>query len=104
MSTDISNGKGAIVVVTATAALHLVVPAIGSTGGHLSAVQLRAWNVGDQTIYISVNTTAAKFDADTAIPIPSGERFDYNNSRKPIKKFVVACASGESSQLHWGAF
>ena len=102
MSTDITNGKGGIVSVTATPTEISIVPAPGNDGSHKSATTLKVWNEGVNTVYVVVNCAAADYSESDAVPIPPGG--DWWFVGQPIKKLVLACASGETSTAHYGAY
>jgi len=100
MATTVENGKGGVVSVTATESLIRIVPAPGTDGHFRSAMTLKVWNTGSNTVYATVNEET-QTEAD-AIPIPSGESFWFVG--QPIKKLILACTTGETSTANYGAY
>ena len=90
--TDITNGKGAILSVTSSAQKVEIVPAPGTAGSQKSAVTLEISNDGAETIYCVVNCEVADYVQATAIPILVDKSICL--IAQPIKKFVIASASG----------
>lgn len=105
MATDVSNGKGGIISVTDVAQEILIVPRPSNGGGNNEyAKTLKVWNTGTATVYASVNEEDGDFVEGSAIPIPADSDFWFVGGRKPIKRLVLKCASGESSTANYGAF
>ena len=109
MATDITNGKGGVVSVTATAQLIAIVPATGTAGNHKNALTVKVSNEGASTIYAVVNCNAtdqsdgAPFYVEaSAVPIAPDKDFWFVG--QPIKKLVLACATGETSTANYGAY
>ena len=109
MATSVTNGKGGVLSVTDTAQ-EVSIVSLPAKGVHnKDAMTLKIWNAGSNTVYAAVNCLAADastgepfYAESTAIPIPAGESFWFVG--QPIKKFVVACTSGETSTANYGAF
>ena len=111
MATDISNGKGSVISVTATPQKIEIIPAIGVAGGQKSASYCKVFNTGASTVYAVINADAtdqstgkAFYVEASAIPIPPGESFPFLSFGTPIKELVLACATGETSTANYGAF
>lgn len=102
MATDVTQGKGGVVSVSDTAQLISIVPAQGTDGSQKSAMTVKVWNVGGSTVYAIVNAEASDYVEASAIPIPAGESFWFVG--QPMKKLVLACASGETSTANYGAY
>lgn len=102
MATDITNGKGGEVSVTDTAQLISIVPAVGTDGNRKSALTVKVSNEGSSTIYAIVNAEAADYVEASAVPIAPDKDFWFVG--QPVKKLVLACASGETSTANWGAY
>lgn len=102
---DVTNGKGGVVAVTDTAQLIEIVPSPSNGGGNNEyANTLKVWNTGGSTVYAQVGLAASDFVEANAVPIPADGDFWFVTGRKPIKKLVLKCASGESSTANYGAF
>lgn len=101
MATDITNGKGGSIIVSETPAQTLIVPALGTDGGHKTARHLKLWNEGDNTVYVVTNAAVADYAEANAVAIPAGKDFEF--WANPMRHFVAACATGETSTLNWGA-
>jgi hypothetical protein len=109
MATDVTNGKGGIIDVTATAQLINIVPVVGTDGHRKSAMTVKVSNEGSTTIYAVVNADASDqgeggafyVEAD-AIPIAPDKDFWFVG--QPIKKLVLACATGDTSTANYGAY
>jgi hypothetical protein len=99
---DVTNGKGAIISVTDTAQLIAIVPVPGVDGHLKSAMTLKVWNTGSSTVYAIVNAELSDYTESVAVPIPAGEDFPFIG--QPMKKLILACASGETSTAHYGAY
>lgn len=99
---DVEHGKGAIVSVTDTAQLIAIVPAVGVDGNRKSAMTLKLWNTGGSTVYAIVNAELTDYVEANAVPVPAGESFPFIG--QPMKKLILACASGETSTAHYGAY
>lgn len=111
MATSIKNGKGGVISVTSTPQRILVVPELPADGSHLSARYVKFNNVGASTAYVAINTQATDqsdggsfYVESTAIPIGSLDDFLALGYGKPIKSFVIACATGETTTVNYGAF
>ena len=102
MATTVTNGKGGAVSVTSTAQLISIVPAPGTDGHRKSAMTLKVWNVGASTVYAIVNADLADYVEASAIPIAAGESFWFVG--QPIKKLVLATATGDTSTANYGAY
>jgi len=99
---DVTNGKGAIVSVTDTAQLIAITPVPGTDGHRKSAMTLKVWNTGANTIYAIVNAELSDYTEADAIPIPPFGDFPFIG--QPMKKLILACTSGETSTAHYGAY
>ena len=106
MATDVSNGKGGVIDVTATAQQILIVPLPTNGGGNNEyAKSLKVWNTGTtNVVYAAVNQDDGDFTEATAVPIPPESDFWFVGGRKPIKSLVLKCATGETSTANYGAF
>jgi hypothetical protein len=102
MSTSVTNGIGAIIAVTDTAQLIEIVPAVGVDGSHKSAMTLKVWNTGANTVYAVVNAELTDYAEGSAIPIPPDSSFPFVG--QPMKKLILACATGETSTANFGAY
>ena len=107
--TDITNGKGGIISVTATPQKIAISPASGTDGSFKSAMTLQVRNQGASTVYAVVNCNASDqsdgapfYSESAAIPIAADD--DQWFVAQPIKTLVVACATGETATIHYGAF
>jgi hypothetical protein len=100
---DVTNGKGGVLAVDDTATKYTIDP-VASNGGGTSktAMTLKFWNEGASTIFVIVNAELADYAEADAVPIPSGKSFWFYG--QPMKKFVIACASGETSTANFGAY
>jgi hypothetical protein len=102
---DVTNGKGGVVSVTDTAQLIEIVPSPSNGGGNNEfANTVKVWNTGSSTVYAQVGLVVADFSESVAIPIPADSDFWFVTGRKPIKKLVLKCATGETSTANYGAF
>ena len=100
---DVTNGIGGTVSVTATAQQVLLTPAIGSAGGHKTANTLKVWNTGSSTIYATVNMDAETGEPETSgVPIPAGESFWFVG--QPMRNLNLECTSDETSTAMYGAY
>ena len=99
---DVTNGKGGVVSVTDTAQLIAIVPTPGNDGAFKSAMTVKVWNTGASTVYAIVNAELADYVEASAIPIPAGESFWFVG--QPMKKLILACASGDTSTSNYGAY
>jgi hypothetical protein len=99
---DVTHGKGGVVTVTDTAQLIEIVPAPGVNTLQKSAMTLKVSNEGSSTIYAIVNAETSDYTEADAIPIGADKDFWFVG--QPVKKLVLACASGESSTANYGAY
>lgn len=102
MATELSNGTGGSVDVTATA-VRYVFESQSPNQEYARTVMIH--NTGDSTIYAAVNhKEIGDFTEATAIPIPPNKFFPFVTSRKPIKSLILKCATGDTSTASYGAF
>lgn len=97
---DVTNGKGGVVSVSATETLIRIVPVSGTSGDCKSAMTVKVWNTGANTVYATVNETTQ--EEANAVPIPAGESFWFVG--QPIKQLILACTTGETSTASYGAY
>lgn len=98
---DVTNGKGGVVnPVSATETLIRIVPIKGTEGDYKSAMTVKVWNTGANTVYATVNEITQ--EEANAVPIPSGENFTFIG--QPMKQLILACTTGETSTANYGAF
>ena len=100
---DITNGKGGIVSVTATP--QLIALATTATNGvnQKTGMTCKVWNVGANTVYAVVNVNATgEYTESAAVPIPAGESFPFVG--QPMRSLCVACKTGITSTIHYGAY
>lgn len=104
MASDITNGKGGVISVTATPTQYTV--GVEGTGTTLekTANVLKVWNEGSATVYAIVNAETTDYAEASAIPIPAWGNFTFYSHSKPIVTLVVATATGETSTAHYGAY
>lgn len=106
MAQDLTNGLGGTISVTSTATMYRLSPAPSNGGGNSEyANTLKITNTGSSTIYVVVGLLeASEFVEATAVPVAAGNDFWFVSGRKPIKNFVIACASGDTSTVDYGAY
>jgi hypothetical protein len=99
---DVTNGKGGVISVTDTEQLIAIVPTPGTDGAHKNAMTLKVWNTGSSTVFAIVNAELADYTEADAIPIPPDSSFPFIG--QPMKKLILACATGETSTANYGAY
>ena len=98
---SVTNGKGGSLTASTTAARELIVPAATSTAPHKSAMTLKVWNTGSETLHIIVNAQTADYVEADAVQIPASESFWFVG--QPMKNMVYATASGTTT-FNYGAY
>jgi len=96
MSTKITNGLGGTIAVTDTPQTFEL------DAEHLSGNFIKFWNTGfTNDAYFQINVDDSNFTVGSAAIIPAEANMPA--FRDPLKKFTIACASGETTTVKWSA-
>lgn len=100
---SVTEGKGGVLSATTSAQQELIVPAPANGTAQKSAMTMKVWNTGSETLYIIVNAETSDYVEASAVPIPAGDSFWFVG--QPMKKFVYAVIStGTGTTFNYGAY
>ena len=94
---DVTNGIGGVESIGDSASYVTV------SSGLKSAMTVKVWNTGSETLYATVNTSASgtAHTEAAAVPIPAGESFWFVG--QPIKTIGFS-STATGTTANWGAF